>query len=422
MADVDPASVADVCREVLSRLGSDPRAGLGSESDATRRDRLDSVQVGNPTRSAGEAGDLPAIDVVSMVVRIDSAGLSLDHKIVVERALLTELNRQWPHGDPTVSHFTVYFRRRVEQAAAPGDDAGAARSPRGPQPLAQRASTLGLRVDRRAIPGVRSVIVVASGKGGVGKSTVSTNLAAGLARLGQRVGLLDADIYGPSGPLMLGLSGALPVAPGGRIVPLERHGVRLVSFGFMSDAANPVIWRGPMVSKALEQLCYSTEWGELDYLIVDLPPGTGDVQLTLIERLPIAAAVIVTTPQDVALLDAAKAHTMFAKMSVRVLGLVENMAAAPCSHCGHVEDVFGTDGAERFAESRSLEVLAKIPLDRRVRIGGDSGTPVVTGETPSGAKFMELAELVATRTGARFNPILSHVPVAAVPAEKPAQS
>jgi ATP-binding protein involved in chromosome partitioning len=243
------------------------------------------------------------------------------------------------------------------------------------------------------IPGVKNVVSVASGKGGVGKSTVSSNLAVARARGGAQGGLLDADIYGPSAPLMMGVKGPLPVA-GDKIVPLAAHGVQVVSFGFLTDTAEPVIWRGPMVAKALKQLCYDTLWGELDYLVIDLPPGTGDVQMTLIEQVPLAGAVIVTTPQDVALIDAHKALSMFEKLGVPVLGLVENMAHYVCSNCGHAEHVFGDGGGERMAAERKLRVLAKIPLARVVRERADAGAPVALDDGAAGEPFRELARVV----------------------------
>jgi ATP-binding protein involved in chromosome partitioning len=305
-------------------------------------------------------------------VEIWSDGLSLKQKIALEKSILGFF--------PGV---TVYFKRRLK---SPSSD---------PKPTSRPPAPFGVRVDRTAIPGVRHLVVVASGKGGVGKSTVSCNLAVALARSGRRVGLLDADIYGPSAPMMLGVSGAMPVAPGGKLIPLEAHGVKVVSFGFMSDSENPVIWRGPMVSKALEQLLYSTVWGDLDVLVVDLPPGTGDVQLTMIERLPIHGAVVVSTPQDVALLDAAKAFSMFRKMDVRVLGMVENMSQFVCPKCGHHEAIFGEGGAASFAEQRQVPVLARIPLTLELRRRGDAGTPAAAGPDELARPFVQLGQMVA---------------------------
>ncbi len=245
------------------------------------------------------------------------------------------------------------------------------------------------------IRGVRHLVAVASGKGGVGKSTVSANLAIGLARSGRRVGLMDADIYGPSQQLMMG-SGSGPKADeAGRILPVEgAGGVSVMSLGFLIDVDQPVIWRGPMLAKALEQFVADVAWGELDYLIVDLPPGTGDVALTLCQNLPFAGAVIVTTPQDIALIDARKSLNMFKKLGVPVLGIVENMAHYQCPQCGHVEHVFGTGGGLRTAEELELPFLGSIPLDPAVVSGGDSGRPVLL-DRPETAAARALAELAA---------------------------
>jgi ATP-binding protein involved in chromosome partitioning len=197
-----------------------------------------------------------------------------------------------------------------------------------------------------------------------------------LQRQGFRVGLLDADIYGPSVPMMLGIKGPLQVSPTNQLIPVVGHGIKAVSLGLISDVRAPAIWRGPMVAKALEQLVYDVEWSPLDYLIIDLPPGTGDVQLTLIENVPLTGAVIVSTPQDVALIDAHKAVSMFYKLSIPILGLVENMAFHTCSNCGHEDPVFGKDRTDLFATERDIPILARLPIDRQVRIGGDLGQPV----------------------------------------------
>lgn len=244
-----------------------------------------------------------------------------------------------------------------------------------PAPLSRAGDKLGVKFQKRAIPGVTEVIAVASGKGGVGKSTVSVNLAVALAQMGARVGFLDGDIYGPSAPLMFGIRGSLKVSPNGQIVPHVSHGVRVISFGFFADVKEPVIWRGPMIAKAFKQFCYDVEWGDCDYLIIDLPPGTGDVQLAMIENLPVHGAIVVTTPQDVALIDAHKAVSMFENLDVRVLGLVENMAFYHCSHCGHQDDVFGSHGVRDMGRDRKLQILGSLPLDRAMREACDQGIP-----------------------------------------------
>ncbi|MFL1403773.1 iron-sulfur cluster carrier protein ApbC [Marinobacter sp. M1N3S26] len=235
----------------------------------------------------------------------------------------------------------------------------------------------------RAVPGVKHLIAVASGKGGVGKSTTATNLALALAAEGARVGMLDADLYGPSQPRMLGITGS-PETRDGKMDPLMGHGIQTMSIGFMMDEDTPVIWRGPMVTRALQQLVYETRWDNLDYLIVDLPPGTGDIHLTMAQKIPVSGAVIVTTPQDIALLDARKGLAMFKKVNVPVLGIIENMSTHVCSECGHEQHIFGQGGAARMAEEAGPRLLGELSLDIRIREGADSGQPVLVGE-PAGS-------------------------------------
>ena len=232
-------------------------------------------------------------------------------------------------------------------------------------------------------PRVRNVIAVGSGKGGVGKSTTAVNLALALAAEGARVGLLDADVYGPSIPAMLGLSGR-PDSPDNKsIEPMRAFGVEAMSIGLLVDQDTPMIWRGPMATSALMQLFNDTLWGDLDYLLIDLPPGTGDIQLTLAQKIPVAGAVIVTTPQDIATLDAKKALKMFEKVEVPVLGIVENMAVHTCSNCGHVEHLFGQGGGERMAAKYGVPLLGSLPLDIAIREQGDAGQPVVVAAPDS---------------------------------------
>ena len=232
-------------------------------------------------------------------------------------------------------------------------------------------------------PRVRNVIAVGSGKGGVGKSTTAVNLALALAAEGARVGLLDADVYGPSIPAMLGLSGR-PDSPDNKsIEPMRAFGVEAMSIGLLVDQDTPMIWRGPMATSALMQLFNDTLWGDLDYLLIDLPPGTGDIQLTLAQKIPVAGAVIVTTPQDIATLDAKKALKMFEKVEVPVLGIVENMAVHTCSNCGHVEHLFGQGGGERMAAQYGVPLLGSLPLDIAIREQGDAGQPVVVAAPDS---------------------------------------
>ncbi|MCG8276876.1 iron-sulfur cluster carrier protein ApbC [Stenotrophomonas sp. NLF4-10] len=252
-------------------------------------------------------------------------------------------------------------------------------------------------------PRIRNVIAVGSGKGGVGKSTTAVNLAVALQQLGARVGVLDADIYGPSVPAMLGLSGR-PESPDNKsIEPMRAFGVETMSIGFLVDQDSPMIWRGPMATSALTQLFKDTRWDDLDYLIVDLPPGTGDIQLTLAQKIPVAGAVIVTTPQDIATLDARKALKMFEKVEVPVLGIVENMAVHTCSNCGHVEHLFGEGGGQRMAGQYGVPLLGSLPLDIGIREQGDVGTPIVAAAPGSAAAraYVAAAERMVEELGKR---------------------
>ncbi len=244
--------------------------------------------------------------------------------------------------------------------------------------------------------GVKKVLVIGSGKGGVGKSTLSANLAVALARQGRKVGLLDADILGPSQPRMMG-SSARPVSKDGEnMEPIEAHGVRMISIGLLTDPSQAVVWRGPMLAGALQQLLFNVHWGELDVLILDLPPGTGDVQITLAQKLQIDGALVVSTPQDVALLDAVKAIDMFDKVNVPVLGLVENMAMYVCPNCGHEDHIFGQGGVRAEAEARGLPFLGEIPLATELRLSGDSGTPIAAGDGPLAEAYAKLARGLVT--------------------------
>jgi ATP-binding protein involved in chromosome partitioning len=243
-----------------------------------------------------------------------------------------------------------------------------------------------------AVPGVARIIAVASGKGGVGKSTVAANLAVALAREGRRTGLLDADIYGPSQPRMMGVTGR-PASPDGKtILPLEGHGVTVMSLGLMLREGEAVVWRGPMLMGALQQMLFQVKWGDLDVLVVDLPPGTGDVQLTLCQKTPLGGAIVVCTPQDVALLDARKGIDMFRKLGTPILGLVENMSTHVCSNCGHEEHIFGHGGVAREAEALNVPLLAEIPLHIDIRLSGDAGVPVVVAD-PEGAQARAFRDL-----------------------------
>ena len=258
-----------------------------------------------------------------------------------------------------------------------------------PQQPAQAAKPL--------VPGVRAIIAVASGKGGVGKSTTSVNLALALAAIGRKVGLLDADIYGPSLPRMMGITGKPTTTPDGKTLkPMENYGVKCMSMGFMVAEDTPMIWRGPMVMSALEQMLRDVEWGDLDVLVVDMPPGTGDAQLTMAQRVPLAGAVIVSTPQDIALLDARKGLNMFRKVDVPVFGVIENMSYFLCPHCGERSDIFSHGGARKEAERMGVDFLGEIPLDIAIRETSDSGKPIVVSQpsSPHAAAYRAIAEAV----------------------------
>jgi len=262
------------------------------------------------------------------------------------------------------------------------------------------------------LPQVKNIIAVASGKGGVGKSTTAVNLALALAAEGASVGLLDADIYGPSQPMMMGIEGRPESADGKTMDPLENYGVQVMSIGFLVDQDEAMIWRGPMATQALEQLLRQTNWRELDYLIVDMPPGTGDIQLTLSQRVPMTGAVIVTTPQDIALLDAKKGIKMFEKVGVPILGLVENMAVHVCTQCGHIEHIFGADGGKKMAATYGMDYLGALPLNMQIRLQADSGKPTVVAD-PDGdvaAIYKAMARQVAVKIAAKARDFSSKFP------------
>lgn len=266
------------------------------------------------------------------------------------------------------------------------------------------------------MPSVKNIIAVASGKGGVGKSTTAVNLALALAAEGASVGLLDADIYGPSQPMMMGIEGRPESEDGKTMEPLENYGVQVMSIGFLVNSDEAMIWRGPMATQALEQLLRQTNWRDLDYLVVDLPPGTGDIQLTLSQRVPMTGAVIVTTPQDIALLDARKAVAMFEKVGVPILGLVENMAVHVCSNCGHVEHIFGEGGGKRYAGERGIDYLGALPLDIAIREQADSGKPTVVAD-PDGklaGLYKDVARQVAVKVATKAKDFTAKFPTITV--------
>ena len=282
--------------------------------------------------------------------------------------------------------------------------------------IEQRIIAHSVQQGTQAVPGVKNIIAVASGKGGVGKSTVSANLALALAKAGAAVAVLDADIYGPSQPRMLGAHGKPDALENKMLVPLNNYDLKIMSIGLLVAEDTPMIWRGPMVTQALEQMLRGTAWNhdgaEVDYLIIDLPPGTGDIQLTLSQKVPVTGAVIVTTPQDIALLDARKAVKMFEKVEVPVFGVIENMSTHICSQCGHQEAIFGTQGAEKMASEYGLELLGEIPLEMAIREGADGGEPTVVSDpaSDSAAIFDQVALRVAAQLSLKKRDFSSKFP------------
>jgi len=264
----------------------------------------------------------------------------------------------------------------------------------------------------KLMPNVKNIIAVASGKGGVGKSTTAVNLALALSAEGASVGLLDADIYGPSQPMMLGVKGRPETKDGKSMEPMENHGVQVSSIGFLIDPDEPMVWRGPMVTQALQQLLEQTNWRDLDYLIVDMPPGTGDIQLTLSQKVPVTGAVIVTTPQDIALLDARKGLKMFEKVGIPILGIVENMSTHICSNCGHAEEIFGAGGGAKMCQDFNVEFLGALPLTMAIREQADSGKPTVVADPdgPVAAIYKEIARKIAVQVSEKAKDMTSKFP------------
>ncbi len=295
-------------------------------------------------------------------------------------------------GYPGKSQFEPIRRQVIEALKAAGAPGAS---------VTVRSHVVSHAVQRgvKLVPGIKNIIAIASGKGGVGKSTTAVNLALALAAEGATVGVLDADIYGPSQPMMLGITGKPQSRDGKTMEPMENHGIQAMSVGFLIDPETPMVWRGPMVTQALEQLLNETNWKSLDYLVIDLPPGTGDIQLTLAQKVPVTGAVIVTTPQDIALLDARKGLKMFEKVSVPIIGIVENMALHVCSNCGHAEHIFGSGGGARMAKDYGVELLGSLPLDIKIRETTDGGKPTVVSDPDSEAAkiYKEIARKCAAR-------------------------
>jgi len=296
-------------------------------------------------------------------------------------------------GYPGKSQFEP-IRRQVIEALKAAGASGAS--------VSVRSKVVAHAVQRgvKLVPEIKNIIAVASGKGGVGKSTTAANLALALAAEGASVGILDADIYGPSQPMMLGISGRPESKDGKSLEPMQGHGLQAISIGFLIDLDTPMVWRGPMVTQALEQLLKDTRWRGLDYLVVDLPPGTGDIQLTLAQKVPVTGAVIVTTPQDIALIDARKGLKMFEKVGIPILGVVENMALHTCPKCGHESHIFGEGGAARMCKDYGTELLGQLPLDAAIREQADSGKPTVVSD-PDG-RVAEIYRRIARRCAVKI--------------------
>ncbi len=313
---------------------------------------------------------------------------------------------------PGVLSVTAVLTAHRAGSAAPAAAAPSGPAPQAPAggPAAQQASGTGAA--GALVPGVKSIVAVASGKGGVGKSTTATNLALALASFGLSVGMLDADIYGPSQPRMMGISGR-PSSPDGKTLrPMENYGVKCMSMGFLVAEDTPMIWRGPMVQSALQQMLRDVDWGELDILVVDMPPGTGDAQLTMAQQVPLTGVVIVSTPQDIALIDAKKGLNMFRKVDVPVLGIVENMSYFTCPNCGHESHIFSHGGARREAETLGMEFLGELPLDMEIRETSDGGRPIVVSkpDSPHSQAYVAIARRVWEKVSATLGSEATQAP------------
>ncbi len=359
----------------------------------------------------GSGADIVSREMVAgLVIKDGNVGfvIEVDPREGAKMEPLREQAEKVVHALPGVVSVTAVLTAHSEsargasaQGAAGGQTASSApqgASQAGPAP--RQADAAGAKP---MVPGVAAIVAVASGKGGVGKSTVTANLALGLATLGLKIGVLDADIYGPSQPRMLGIGGR-PNSPDGKtLIPLENYGVKCMSMGFLVPEDSPMIWRGPMVSSALQQMLRDVSWGELDVLLVDMPPGTGDAQLSMSQQVPLAGAVIVSTPQDIALLDARKGLNMFRKVDVPVLGIIENMSLFVCPNCGHETHIFSHGGARLEAEKLGIEFLGEVPLDIEIRETSDSGRPIVVSrpDSPHAKTFVAIAERIRDKVTAQ---------------------
>jgi ATP-binding protein involved in chromosome partitioning len=352
----------------------------------------------------GSGADIVSREMVSgLVIKDGNVGfvIEVDPRDGAKLEPLREHAEKIVHALPGVVSVTaVLTAHNTAGQSAAGQNASSA--PQGaPQQAGQHApQQVGAKP---TVPGVRAIVAVASGKGGVGKSTVTANLALGLATLGLKIGVLDADIYGPSQPRMLGIGGR-PSSPDGKTLsPLENYGIKCMSMGFLVPEDSPMIWRGPMVSSALQQMLHDVSWGPLDMLLVDMPPGTGDAQLSMSQQVPLAGAVIVSTPQDIALLDARKGLNMFRKVDVPVLGMVENMSLFVCPNCGHESHIFSHGGARLEAEKLGVEFLGEVPLDIEIRETSDGGRPVVVSrpDSPHAKTFVAIAERIRDKVAAQ---------------------
>jgi ATP-binding protein involved in chromosome partitioning len=385
----------------LSALDHRPENTMAA---VTERHILDALgQVRDPDRG----GDIVSLNMVSgIVIRDGNVGFAIE--VEPERGPRLEPLRKAAEAAVEALPGVLSVTAVLTAEARPGHQTTAGRP--APQGHAHPQSGPGAQTQRRgAVPGVGAIIAVASGKGGVGKSTIAANLALGLAANGLKVGVLDADIYGPSMPRMLGISGKPTMIDAKTLRPMENYGLKCMSIGFLVPEDTAMIWRGPMVMSALSQMLRDVAWGELDIMVVDLPPGTGDAQLTMAQQVPLAGAVIVSTPQDIALIDARRGLSMFQKVDVPVLGIIENMSYFLCPHCGGRSDIFSHGGAQREAERLGTEFLGEVPLDLAIRETSDDGRPVTVSDpsSPHALKFREIAAKVWTRVsgeGARRTP------------------